>query len=171
MTDRLDGPRQEEKRAGMLYTKKALGKALGLTAGEIETLTKTGVIAHEKGETYRLESAAREIIGFYKAKAEKTPETTYEAERALLMRARRMDYEYNLRQREKKLHESEDIEQIMGTMLLNFRARIMAIPAKLTTRLAKENNKTKVYELLKEATDDALNELSDYDQLFGDEGE
>ncbi len=71
--------------------------------------------------------------------------------------------------KEGKLHSAEDVEQIVTTMILNFRSRIMAIPSRLAARLSKESDTMTIFNILKEATDDALNELSDYDRLFGNE--
>lgn len=90
----------------------------------------------------------------------------YTTERALLMRAKRLEQEYETGLKEGKLHEAKDVELIVTKMLMNFRSRIMAVPSKLAPRLTKENDTNAIYEILKEAMDDALNELSDYDKLF-----
>lgn len=90
----------------------------------------------------------------------------YATERALLMRAKRLEQEYETGLKEGKLHESKDVELVVTKMLMNFRSRIMAVPSKLAPRLTKENDTNAIYEILKEAMDDALNELSDYDKLF-----
>ena len=90
-------------------------------------------------------------------------------ERALLMRAKRIEQEYEMGLMEGTLHEAKDVEQVVTTMILNFRSRIMAIPSRLAARLSKETDTTAIFEILKEATDDALNELADYDALFGND--
>ena len=86
-----------------------------------------------------------------------------------MMRAKRMEQEYETALKDGTLHRAQDVETIVTKMLMNFRSRIMAIPAKLASRLSKESDTTAIFEILKEATDDALNELSDYDRLFGNE--
>lgn len=156
-----------------LYTEKALAKALGLTPGEVEDLRKAGIIAYRKGKTFGLEESAAAIIAHCKEKMRegqtKTEPADYATERALLMRAKRMEQEYEMGLKEGKLHSAEDVEQIVTTMILNFRSRIMAIPSRLAARLSKESDTMTIFNILKEATDDALNELSDYDRLFGNE--
>ncbi|MBQ9269679.1 MAG: hypothetical protein IJ206_09210 [Oscillospiraceae bacterium] len=154
-----------------LYTGKALANALGLTASEIENLRKAGVISYRKGTTYELEPCAAAIIAHCKGKlGEKKVETAdYATERALLMRAKRMEQEYEMGLKDGTLHDAKDVEQVVTAMVLNFRSRIMAIPSRLAARLAKESDTTEIFEILKEATDDALNELSDYDTLFANE--
>ena len=151
-----------------LYTGKALASVLGMTAGEIESMRKSGVISFRKGKTYDLEECAAAIISHYKSDAGKkqTETADYATERALLMRAKRLEQEYEMGLKEGTLHEAKDVEMILTTMLLNFRSRIMAIPSKLAARLSKENDTTTIFNILKEATDDALNELSDYERLF-----
>lgn len=154
-----------------LYTEKALANALGLTASEVQNLRKAGVISYRKGKTYGLEESAAAIINHCKTQmGEKKPETAdYATERALLMRAKRIEQEYEMGLMEGTLHEAKDVEQVVTTMILNFRSRIMAIPSRLAARLSKETDTTAIFEILKEATDDALNELADYDALFGND--
>lgn len=154
-----------------LYSGKALAGALGLTVQEVEKLRSAGMIRYRKGRTYALEESARSILAYYKEQGEENASAPadYQTERALLMRAKRMEQEYETGLKDGKLHASEDVEAIVTKMLMNFRSRIMAIPAKLASRLSKESDTTAIFEILKEATDDALNELSDYDGLFANE--
>ena len=153
-----------------LYTEKALSNALGLTAGEIQNLRKAGIISYKKGKTFELEGSAAAIIAHCKGKmGEKVETADYATERALLMRAKRMEQEYEMGLMEGTLHDAKDVEQIVTTMILNFRSRVMAIPSRLAARLSKESDTTEIFNILKEATDDALNELSDYDKLFANE--
>lgn len=152
-----------------LYTKTALGKALGLSGSEVGNLTKAEIISYKTGKMYDLEDCAKAIIAHCKEKmgGGGTATADYATERALLMRAKRLEQEYETGLKEGRLHDAKDIELIVTKMLMNFRSRIMAVPSKLAPRLTKENDTNAIYEILKEAMDDALNELSDYDRLFG----
>lgn len=153
-----------------LYTGKALAKALKLTATEVENLRKAGVITYKKGKAYALDECAAAIIEHCKGKMGEIAETAdYATERALLMRAKRREQEFEMGLKEGTLHDAKDVEQIVTTMILNFRSRVMAIPSRLAARLSKESDTTAIFNILKEATDDALNELSDYNTLFGHE--
>lgn len=152
-----------------LYTAKALGNALGLSEKEVGSLLKAGVISYDKGKLFQPEKAAREIIQHYRSEEARNEVVDYSTERAKLMRAKRLGEEYELRLREGSLHEAADVERIVTNMLLNFRARIMAIPAKMAPSLAKESSSTTVFKMLKSAMDDALAELASYDTLFGEE--
>ena len=154
-----------------LYSGKALAGALGLSTREVENLRKSGVIQYRKGTAYALEECARNIIAHCREEAKDggSAAADYQTERALLMRAKRMEQEYETALKDGTLHRAQDVETIVTKMLMNFRSRIMAIPAKLASRLSKESDTTAIFEILKEATDDALDELSDYDRLFGNE--
>jgi hypothetical protein len=75
-----------------------------------------------------------------------------------------------LQLKENKLHSSEDIEAVMKDMLVNFKARLMAIPAKLAPVLCKKTDRAEIFKLLKEHIDEALLELSDFNGTFGERG-
>jgi len=94
----------------------------------------------------------------------------YNTERAKLVRAKRKNEEYELQLKENKLHSSEDIEAVMKDMLVNFKARLMAIPAKLAPVLCKKTDRAEIFKLLKEHIDEALLELSDFNGTFGERG-
>lgn len=149
-----------------LYTAQALAGALGMTTTEVNSLYKKKVISHEKGKLFALEDSAAKIIAYYRQRDTRAEALDYSTERAMLMRAKRIREEHELDLQEGLLHSADDVEKTVGNMLLNFRARILSIPAKLAPSLAKEESRTVVFKLLKEAMEDALNELSDYDTLF-----
>lgn len=75
-----------------------------------------------------------------------------------------------MRVKEGDLHTSADIESVMTDMLINFKSRLMAIPAKLSPALSKKTDKAEISKILKGAVDEALNELSDFDRMFGNGG-
>lgn len=153
-----------------LYRGQALARELGISAGELEQLRKTGVIRYAEGTLYDPLRTAADIIDSLRTdRASQTAD--YDTERALLMRARRRRQELETEQLAGSLHEAREVEMLVGAVMMRFRARVMAIPAALAQRLAEETDTTKVYQLLKQATDDTLNELADYDRIFeqGDE--
>lgn len=56
----------------------------------------------------------------------------------------------------------------MKDMLVNFKARLMAIPAKLAPVLCRKTDRAEIFKLLKEHIDEALQELSDFNAAFGE---
>ena len=56
------------------------------------------------------------------------------------MRAKRESQELELQLRRNDLHSTEDVEHVMTDCLVKFKARLMAIPAKLSPIIAKKND-------------------------------
>jgi len=84
------------------------------------------------------------------------------------MRAKRQNEEFDLNLKAGKLHESEEIELVMNSMLMNFRSRLMAIPTKAAPVLAEKTNKAEINDYLTKQIKEALEELSDFDTMFSD---
>ena len=61
------------------------------------------------------------------------------------------------------LKQTEDIKTALKTVFLNVRSRMLAIPAKLSPALAdKGGDRDAIYDALKNAIREALEDLSDY---------
>lgn len=115
---------------------------------------------------YKLIETNHAYINYLKGNSQAEQNLNYYQERAKLVKTKRLNEELDLQTRKKELHESEIIEEIMGEMLTNFKVRLMAIPAKLSPALAAERDKTKIYKILQEAVEEALNELADFQTAF-----
>lgn len=150
------------------YTAKALGRVLGLGEDEIRALTRRGAIREGIAENglYTIEEAAREIIAALKQPGGRRKSADYTAERARLMRARRQSAEYDLGLREKELHRTEEIELVISRILVSFKAKIRSIPSRMAPQCAKLTDREEIFDLLKQVTDEALQELSDIDAVF-----
>lgn len=150
------------------YTAKALGRVLGIGDGEITDMTLRGQIREGLAVNglYTLEEAAREIIAAMKQPEERERNADYTSERARLMRVRRKSAEYDLGLREKELHRTDEIELLISKILTGFKAKIRSIPARLAPQCAKLSNKEEIFDLIKQVTDEALEELSDLDAVF-----
>ena len=65
------------------------------------------------------------------------------------------------------LHSTQDIEKGIQTMCLNIRSRFLAMPAKLSPTLAAmDGNQAAIFDEMKKAIDETLEELSDYRVAF-----
>lgn len=155
------------------YTAAALGRTLGLSEDTVKGMVRSGVIQRGKAENgfLLLEPSAREIIAELSRTDRDDKPMSYEDERARLMRAKRQSAEYDLGLRKKELHTSEDIELTVTAVLMRFRSKLRALPARLAPQCALTSDKQGVYELLKRATDETLEELSDLEGLLTEEGE
>ena len=151
-----------------VYTGAAIANKLGITKREIEEMTASGVIRDGRynEKLYKMEETARELIAEYRKPEEKRDTVDYTTERAKLMRIKRLNEEFDLQLREGELHRTEDIEIILSKMLVAFKARIDAIPAKAAPVVAKMTDNADVFDKLKELTDEALRDLSDFELVF-----
>ncbi|WAK79573.1 terminase small subunit [Clostridium phage Saumur] len=141
-----------------------------MTERNVRTLRDKGVLTEYKPGLYDLQTATHQYINFLRKKNPDAEEKVdYITERAKLVRAKRESQELELQLRKNKVHTTEDVEQVMTDMLIRFKTRLMAIPAKLSPILAKKTEQTEIFKLMKSAVDEALEELADFDTAFGEE--
>ena len=147
-----------------LYDVKAVARFLDVSERRVRQLRDEKVIAEVRPGLYDLIDTNHRYINYLRKRNPESDETIdYNTERAKLVRAKRKNEEYELQLKENKLHSSEDIEAVM-------KARLMAIPAKLAPVLCKKTDRAEIFKLLKEHIDEALLELSDFNETFGERG-
>lgn len=150
-----------------LYTAKAVADWLGITERRVRDLTREGVLL-TNGNLYELKPTVRRYIQYLAGignSGEKTVD--YNREKALLMRARREKMEMEQRKRDGELHESDEIRRVMGAMFAAFRSRVLAIPARVSPKLALMSGAADIFAVLRRECGEALAELSDFDAVFG----
>ena len=153
-----------------IYDVKAIARILGLTERRVRQLKDQGIIAEYKGTPglYELVPTIHAYINYLRRRNPESAENIdYNTERAKLIRAKRLDVEFDLGVKEGSLHTSEDVEAVMTNMLMNFKSRLMSLPAKLSPKLVKKTDKAEINRIIKDSIDEALNELADFDKLFG----
>ena len=156
-----------------LYNVKAIARILDISERRVRQLKAENVIQEYKGMAglYDLLPTVHNYINFLRRRNPESEENIdYNTERAKLVRAKRLNEEYDLRVKEGDLHTSADIESVMTDMLINFKSRLTAMPSKLSPVLSKKTDKAEISRILKDAVDEALNELSDFDSTFGNGG-
>lgn len=152
-----------------LYDTKAVARFLDVSERRVRQLRDEKVISEVRPGLYNLVRTAHKYINYLRKRNPESEESIdYNTERAKFVRAKRKNEEYDLQLKENQLHSGEDIENVMTDMLMNFKARLMAIPAKLSPVLCKKTDKAEIYKLLKEYIDEALTELSDFKTTFGE---
>ena len=140
-----------------------------MTERNVRLLRDKGVIKEYRPGLYDLEAVTHGYINFLRKKNPDAEEKVdYNTERAKLVRAKRENEELELRLKKNEVHTTEDVEQTMKDMLIRFKARLMAVPAKLSPILAKKTDQTEIFKIMKNAVDEALEELADYDAVFGE---
>jgi len=156
-----------------LYTVKSIARFLDLTERRVRQLKDQNIIDEYSGMPglYNLIPTVHGYINYLRKHNPDSGENIdYNAERAKLIQAKRKDIEFDLGVKEGRLHLSTEIEAVITGMLINFKSRLTAIPAKLSPALSKKTDKAEIYRILKNSVDEALNELSDFDKIFREEG-
>lgn len=147
-----------------LYTSKVVAEWLGLTERRVRQLRDEGVISEKKPGLYDLQSTVAKYINYLRNGSGKI---NLNDERAGLTKAKREAAEMENRLRMGELHKTEDIETGLKTVFLNIRGRFLALPAKLSPALAgMGGDQTGIFDVLKNAIDETLEELSDYKTAF-----
>lgn len=142
-----------------LYTSKVVAQWIGLTERRVRQLRDEGVIEEYKPGLYDLQPTVLRYIRYVGGAGKES--LTHE--RTMLTAAKRQAAEMENDLRRGDLHKTEDIERGMKTMILNIRSRFLALPAKLSPVLASmSGNQTEIFDTMKAAIDETLEELSDY---------
>ncbi len=155
-----------------MYTAAAVARRLDMTERNVRLLRDKGVLAEYKPGLYDLQTVTVQYINFLRQKnPEAEDKVDYNTERAKLVRAKRESEELELQVRRNELHTTEDIEKALTDMLVNFRTKLLAIPAKLSPIMAKKKDQTEIFKLMKAAVDETLEELSDFDKVCREDRE
>lgn len=143
-----------------------------MTERNVRLLRDKGVLTEYKPGLYDLQTVTVQYINFLRQKnPEAEDKVDYNTERAKLVRAKRESEELELQVRKNELHTTEDIEKALTDMLVNFRTKLMAIPAKLSPIMAKKKDQTEIFKLMKAAIDETLEELADFDKICKEDKE
>lgn len=118
---------------------------------------------------YELQPSVTAYINYIRKDTDNDESINYNTERAKLVKVKRESEEIELSIKRKELHKADEIEKVMVDMLLKFKSRLMAMPSKLSPIMAKKTDKTEIFKIIKNNVYDALNELSDFENLFKEE--
>ena len=146
-----------------LYTSKVVAQWLCLTERRVRQLRDEGVIVEASPGLYELQPTVARYITYIGGAGKETLTN----ERMKLTRAKREAAELENELRKGEVHRTEDIERGIKSMFLNIRIRFLALPAKLSPTLATMGgNQTGIFDELKQAIDEILEEMSDYRVAF-----
>lgn len=153
-----------------LYTSKTIAGYLNLTEKRVRQLRDEGVLQEKRPGLYELQPTVVRYINYLRGAG--NGRTDLNEERAKLTKAKRETAEMENRLRRGQLHETADIQLALKTICMNFRTRAMALPAKLSPELSHMGgDQAGIFDKLQDATNEMLEELSDYRTAFADAGE
>ena len=154
-----------------LYTSTVVAQWLNISDSRVRQLRRKGVLVEARPGLYNLKDCVHRYIDYLKKDGTPEEAVDYNAERAKLARAKREKEELELELRRREVIPAAEVEKVMAAMLIRFRQKIRNIPVKQSPGLAVETNQTEIFLTLKRATDEALEELADFDSLFSEEVE
>lgn len=145
-----------------LYTSRIVAEWLGVSERRVRQLRDEGVLWEARPGFYDLRAAVARYITYLRKGS-----SDLNDERAALTKAKREAAQMENRVRRGELLEAREIEAGLQTALLNIRSRFLALPAKLSGSLAaKGGNQVAIFDELKEAIHETLEELSDPRKLL-----
>lgn len=145
-----------------------LAKILNITDRQIRNLANDNVIIKEKGSYLFLESV-HSYINYLKTindgdanlKDIKLKKETEKLSKDIELKA------IKIAELKNTLHSAEIVEKIMTDMLLNLKGKLLSIPNKVSSLLLGIENLGDIQEIVLNAVQDALEEISDYSpELF-----
>ena len=146
-------------------TAKVLAKTLGVSERCVQQLREDGLFQNEKKARFDLRTCVQAYISYKveAARGEREKTGTADEEKLKLTRAKRRIEEKKLQIIQGKLHRSDAVQAVMSRMLLNFKAKLSAIPTTLAPQLLAQMQLPVIQDILLEGINEALNELSEYD--------
>lgn len=149
-----------------LYTAAVVAQWLDISDRRVRQLRQKGVLEEARPGLYNLKDCVHRYIEYLKKDGSAEEAVDYNAERAKLARAKREKEELELELKRRGVLQAADVEKVMVEMLLRFRQKIRNIPVKQSPALAVETDQMEIFLALKRATDEALEELADFDGLL-----
>lgn len=150
-----------------LYTTNIVADWLALTSRRVRQLRDEGVISEKAPGLYDMKATTTRYILYLR----KGGRADFNDERTLLTRAKRQAADMENEVRRGNLHRTEDVEKGLAAMCLNVRGRFSSLPAKLSGELAQiGGNQAGIFDKLKAAIDEALEELSSFNVALAVKG-
>ena len=159
----------------MIVNQKELAQCLGISSRRVRQLKDEGLFRLSKAERgYILEQSIQEYIE-YKVNAEtgRRASISKEEVQAEHEEVKMKISLLKLRKLRRELHEAEDVEAFLSSMLLRFRNRLLAVPSKLAMEVAGETDLNVIMQVTKREMLAVLEELAEYDpdEIDGQKGE
>nr|DAF27418.1 MAG TPA: DNA packaging protein [Caudoviricetes sp.] len=149
----------------MIVNQKTLAQCLGISTRQVRNLKQEGLFnTIENNRNYILENCIQDYINF-KVNSERGSSASINKEKvqAEHEEVKKQISVLKLRKLRRELHEAGDVESFLSDMLIQFKNRLLSLPAKLAMQVSGETDINKVIQVLTEGLNEALSELSEYD--------
>ncbi len=154
------------------FTKSIIANMLCISEKRAKQLTDEGVLNEVVPGHYKMTESVQSYIKYLQNQvSDKDYTSDYNTEKAKLTKAKREKEEAELSLMKNQLHKADDIEFVMGKMLISFKSKMLVIPQKALPKIYNNSDKNEILAILKKEIVEALDELSEYDEnLFNDNG-
>lgn len=147
---------------GQIVSKAELAKILGKDEKTLLRWHKDGLPIRKRGKRgVASQYDTEEVVDWLVAQAGTKKEM--DSARIRLANAQARKVEIEIERMEGEQIALEDMKLLWANVLARFRAKILALPARLAMQLADMNDPKKIERLLKNHCAEALNELAEYD--------
>lgn len=147
-----------------------LADLFGYDKRRIEQLADEGVVVRLARGSYSVWESIRGIVSHRESKRKNQWDgdgsedgDNYEAHRARLTKAKADIAEIEADLRKAQVHDAGAVAAVWGDMLMNAKAKLLAMPTVLAGRVHGEESLEAIRNLIEESVTQALNELSEYD--------
>lgn len=144
--------------SGTLTTADGIARCLGITRQRVVQLCQSLVLEKEDNGKYNVSKNIQKYLA-YKCKDQSVD---YQKEHSLLEKAKRETAELELQKMKGEVHETADIELMVGTMITVAKRALLSIPHKLSKQL-EGKTAAEINEILKDEINESLIELSKFD--------
>lgn len=161
----------EESKKDTIVSVDTLAKLFSMTAVRVQQLASDGIVEKSGRGKYKLWNSIRNYISYLQKRKLNQWDNgggenivDFQNERALLTQAKRKEAQLRSAVLEGRVLEAAAVEEIMTSMILAARSKLLAIPVKAAPQIAPENA-AQAMEILTELVHEALAELASYDPL------
>jgi phage terminase Nu1 subunit (DNA packaging protein) len=147
-----------------------LAKLFNLTEMRVQQLAKLGVTVKTSHGRYDLWASVKGYIHYLQERAGVKSATNdpedefgdYHKHRARLYRAKAESAEIEVNLMKGEVHESNAVKKVWDDMISNAKAKLLSLPVKVAPRLEGVTGTQEIKDILDNAVNEALNELSNY---------
>jgi phage terminase Nu1 subunit (DNA packaging protein) len=155
-----------------LYDSNAVARFLDVSERRVRQLRDEGVITPYSGneKLYDRDTVTVQYIKFLRhGNANSGENIDYNAERAKLIRAKRLKEEYELKVKDGELHSTAEIEVIFSRALTDFKNSLLGMPQALSAILAVKKDKAEIFKIIDSYCKEALLKLAEFGENMWEE--
>jgi phage terminase Nu1 subunit (DNA packaging protein) len=137
-------------------TSAELAKILKMSTRRVNQLNKEGILIRGTDGNYYMPDA---VEAYYAYKFKPTEKINYDIEHTLLEKAKRETAEIELELMKGSLIYTSEVEQLMASMILTCKSRLLTMAAKCAPKIIGQNQLAVIAQIINNEVSEALDEL------------